>query len=525
MGYTIFIPTAGVGSRLSGLTKQINKSLVNIANKPSISHIIEKFPTDCTFIVALGYKGELVREYLQLTYPDLTILFVEVTPYIGTGSGLGHSILSCKEYLCQPFIFCSCDTLVEDSIPSPSHDWIGYSDVSASEKYRTISLTNSFVDSIYEKGLSQSLERPVYPYIGLAGIFDYSSFWYSFEHNDNFLEEGEVCGLSGLVSQSRVTGYKFEWHDTGSLDGVAEARKYYTNEFQPHILPKPNEEIWFANNKVIKFSTDSLFIKNRVQRASKLNGFVPQVLDSQCYMYSYDLVQGSTLTDTVTLPTFRKLLNHARDFWQVHDLTPERRSIFTEKCLQFYFTKTCQRVDLFRRNFSLLDGQEDINDEQMPTLASLLDDVPWDQIANGIPGRFHGDFHFENIIVTNSSEFIFLDWRQDFMGDIEVGDIYYDLAKLLHGIIVSHPVIVKGLYSVTWTDHSITYDFYRKQVLTECEYLLQEWCISHAFSWKRVRILTSLIFLNIAPLHHHPYSLFLYALGKRMLSHELVTDE
>jgi len=38
---------------------------------------------------------------------------------------------------------------------------------------------------------------------------------------------------------------------------------------------------------------------------------------------------------------------------------------------------------------------------------------------------------------------------------------------------------------------------------------------------KKVRVLTALIFLNIAALHHYPYSLLLYGLGKKMLHNEL----
>ena len=38
---------------------------------------------------------------------------------------------------------------------------------------------------------------------------------------------------------------------------------------------------------------------------------------------------------------------------------------------------------------------------------------------------------------------------------------------------------------------------------------------------KKVWVLTALIYLNIAALHHHPYSLLLYALGKSILKSEL----
>ena len=44
MTYRVVIPTAGIGSRLEKLTKHRNKSLVAIANRPIMSHLIEQFP-------------------------------------------------------------------------------------------------------------------------------------------------------------------------------------------------------------------------------------------------------------------------------------------------------------------------------------------------------------------------------------------------------------------------------------------------------------------------------------------------
>jgi hypothetical protein len=38
------------------------------------------------------------------------------------------------------------------------------------------------------------------------------------------------------------------------------------------------------------------------------------------------------------------------------------------------------------------------------------------------------------------------------------------------------------------------------------------------YDLKQVNILTAMIYLNVAALHHHPYSDLLYYLGKTMLS-------
>ena len=66
----VCIPSAGLGERLENLTKYINKPLLNIANKPAISYIIEKFSEDTEFIIPLGYKGDLIRQFVELAYPN-----------------------------------------------------------------------------------------------------------------------------------------------------------------------------------------------------------------------------------------------------------------------------------------------------------------------------------------------------------------------------------------------------------------------------------------------------------------------
>ena len=82
MEYNVFIPTAGIGSRLGSLTKYLNKSLVTVSIKPAISHIIEKYPGNIVFVIALGYKGHLVKEFIELAYPERKFIFVDIDTFI-----------------------------------------------------------------------------------------------------------------------------------------------------------------------------------------------------------------------------------------------------------------------------------------------------------------------------------------------------------------------------------------------------------------------------------------------------------
>ena len=66
----VLIPTAGVGSRLGGLTAHYNKALLPIGRRPVISHLIDWYPPEAEFVIALGYTGSYIRQYLELAYPS-----------------------------------------------------------------------------------------------------------------------------------------------------------------------------------------------------------------------------------------------------------------------------------------------------------------------------------------------------------------------------------------------------------------------------------------------------------------------
>jgi hypothetical protein len=520
MSYRVCIPTAGTGSRLGGLTRFINKSLVSIANRPTLSHLIEQFPADTEFVIALGYKGHLIREFLELAYPLRTFFFAEVHPFEGLGSGLGLSLLACKQNLQQPFIFISCDTLVKEPIPTPDENWMGYAELSDLGPYRTLGLANGSVAAICEKG--EGKEGTHKPYIGLAGIYNWQAFWSGMEQGgEEAIQTGEAHGLRMLLSNN-IKAYGFTWYDTGNVDALARTRELYQEPDAPNILEKANEAIWFVENQVIKFSDDEKFIANRVKRVNELEGFVPKVTGAQHHMYRYEKVEGKVLSEVVTLPLFNQLLNHCKEFWKRKVLTIDDAHEFRNSCSRFYRDKTFERVALFYKNFSRQDGTESINGVLMPELNTLLNALDWDWLSEGLPGRFHGDFHFENILWNaNAKCFTFLDWRQDFGGHLTTGDIYYDLAKLLHGLIISHELIAGNYFSVEWRENEIVYDFHRKQMHVECERQFGDWLEVEGYDKKKVVVLAALIYLNIAALHHNPYSLLLFALGKAMLKKEL----
>lgn len=521
MSYRVCIPCAGTGSRLAEKTKYLNKCLVNIGIHATISLIINKYSSDTEFVVALGYKGELVREFLKLAHPDRIFHYVDVFPYEGEQAGLGRSLQMCKQYLQQPFVFNSCDTIVGDSIPAPDTNWMGYCSVSDVKEYRSLVLDSGKVKDIIEK--SDNIKGTRFPYIGLAGVHDIDEFWRGMDvEQPGSIVEGEACGMRHLLRRG-VQAYEFDWNDTGNKEALARCIDKFQQVGDPRILEKERETIWFVGNTVVKFSVDKGFILNRVKRAMMLQPYVPVVKGHTEHMYSYEKADGVVFSSIATVGLLKRLLNVGKDFWLAKTMTAVDYIEFKKKCLEFYHDKTHERVSLFHAKCGRDTVLRFVNNEPVRCVSELLDSIDWDWLSEGLPGQYHGDFHFENVLWQQSQEkFVFVDWRQDFGGTLAVGDIYYDLAKLLHGMIINHDIISKGLFRVSWDRDLASYDFHRTYNLIRCEDYFKEWIIAHGYDLKKVYLITSLIYLNIAPLHKEPYSLLLYALGISMLSKELL---
>ena len=212
MPLRVIIPTAGTGSRLFEKTKFINKSLIEIGNKPAISHIIDMFPEDTEFVIALGHKGALVKEYLSLAYPEKKFFFKYINPYLGKNSGLGVTLLQCKKFLQRPFLFISCDSIIPHKIKKLDSNWVGYSSSKDISNYRSLKINKRLVEEFYEKNEGYKSNNA---YIGIAGIKDYKIFWSELSNNKNKAKiKGEVLGLKAILKKKNIKAKKFNWYDT-----------------------------------------------------------------------------------------------------------------------------------------------------------------------------------------------------------------------------------------------------------------------------------------------------------------------
>ena len=84
-----------------------------------------------------------------------------------------------------------------------------------------------------------------------------------------------------------------------------------------------------------------------------------------------------------------------------------------------------KRLKLFKEKYSSTNKQLTVNGSRVPSIDALIKLVPWNLLYDGVPRFIHGDLQFDNILYNrNEDSFLLLDWRQDFGGRVDFGDIY-----------------------------------------------------------------------------------------------------
>ena len=109
-----FILAAGRGKRMMHLTDDKPKPLVKVAEKClidyNVEHLINAGIKDC--VVNLCYKGEMIKEHLLKTYPQMNFIFSYENEALETGGGIQNALPLMQN---EPFFVINSDALWTDT--------------------------------------------------------------------------------------------------------------------------------------------------------------------------------------------------------------------------------------------------------------------------------------------------------------------------------------------------------------------------------------------------------------------------
>lgn len=522
---TVLIPASGLGSRLGELTDHTNKTLVSVGNQAIITRIIQSYPEDTQFLVMLGHKGELVREYLTLAHPNLDVVYLDLEMREGN-MGFVEALRRQRDLIPGPFVFHASDTLLEipeNFFTDPGNAVIGYKPSGDVSQYRTIRVAegpnhSKFVGKIMEKG--DPIRGDDLVHIGVVSFYKMDLFWEVVEGLDpNACDTHIVNAMTEKMRMPFHVDETTSWWDTGNISKLAEAREHFADP-DVVLLEKIDQAVYIVGDRVIKFFAKPEMVSKRVTRAAIIGEAVPEILGSTEHFYAYKRAEGKLARDVMYPAQFLRFLDWCqRTIWS----SRPHLGIHTDHAFEFYWDKTVARLKAFYEKTGIKDCTDTINGEVIPPLTEMLEHLDWSRIIPSLrlSTGFHGDLHFSNILVGENDTFKLLDWREGFGPTTDYGDVYYDLGKILHGLIVSHDLVDGNQFKINVQESGnsrvVTFDIMRHHRHVECEEMFTKWCILNDYDPQVVRLMTALIYLNIAVLHHHPYDRFLYFLGKRMI--------
>jgi len=504
----VCILAAGEGTRMGASLNLVHKALLPLGNKAILTRIINQFPKESEFVIALGFKHKQIEDYLKIVHPDLSVEFVYVSPYSGAGSGPGLSLYSCRDKLQEAFIFTACDTLITSKIPRISENWVGVCEVDNIEKWCSFKAQKGEVTDIFYK---QAVDTNL-AFVGIGQVCDYQKFWSGFEEN-KLLEAGELQvnnGLKALV-ENGMKIVPMQWEDAGNEEHYKKLILKYEKNFT--FNGKSTDLTYLLDGKVIKFFEDEDVSKRRYHRACDYRDIFADVLDLQGSFYSYQYQPGILLSEVINYRQCYAFLSWAQEvLWEETSL-PKNEILNIAR--SFYYEKTLKRLTTFCQRYASNQKEKEIVINSVPckTVASMLDELPEEFYGSAKMSRYHGDLHTDNIIYHDGCYHL-IDWRDSFGDSYYHGDIYYDLAKFLHTLELSVAVMDAGSYSQECQGEGILINH-------ACDYNALEaikafWDFADAFQYdkKNIQIINGLIYVNMAPFYEKEMAEYLYYLGR-----------
>lgn len=188
---------------------------------------------------------------------------------------------------------------------------------------------------------------------------------------------------------------------------------------------------------------------------------------------------------------------------------------------KFYIDKTMKRINNFKESYGneYFTKSYIVNGIKVKSIEEIMNKLDISVLyENPFTSNFHGDLQFDNI-VDASDNFYYIDWRDNFAGQTEVGDIYYDLAKLYGGLVIPYN-LMKNDENIKYYENNneITFDYEKNNNLLKVLNIYTTLLNNSEFDLNKVELISGIIYLNMAPLHSEKFSKLLWFKAASILS-------
>lgn len=280
----VVIPVAGIGSRLRPHTHTQPKSLIPVAGKPILAHIIQPL-LDAgfrDFVFIIGYLGDKIEEYITREFPQIQTQFVIQT----TGKGIGHAIWLAKDkiHTHQELLIVLGDTIFDTDlkmfIKSP-FSMLGVKKVPDPRSFGVAELDGQgFIFRLVEK---PTIPKSNLALVGLYKIKETEQLMEALEYNiHNKIKTQNEYHLTDALMRMVDAGVQFRtqeidnWFDCGKKDMLLQTNSTLLNR----LAPQTHKE--YENTIIIP----PVFIDESAQISNSIIGPFVSIGDGAVIQYS-----------------------------------------------------------------------------------------------------------------------------------------------------------------------------------------------------------------------------------------------
>lgn len=228
----VIVPAAGIGTRLRPHTHTLPKALLYVAGKPIISHILDEVKAldVSSVVIVVGYKGELIRDFVTKEYSGLSVDFV----FQDERRGIGHAIYLTREVANtgEPLLVILGDTIIRTDlkeITRSKHNALGVKEVADPRRFGVAETKNGDILRLVEKP-----KKPV-SNLALVGLYYLSDSAQLFDMLQEQAERdirshGEyqvTDALQMMIDEgSQFSAFEIdEWFDCGKPETLLETNR------------------------------------------------------------------------------------------------------------------------------------------------------------------------------------------------------------------------------------------------------------------------------------------------------------
>jgi glucose-1-phosphate thymidylyltransferase len=270
------IPVAGIGTRLRPHTHTQPKSLIPVAGKPILAHIVDQLVEAGIneFIFIIGYLGDKIEEYIVYNYPNINAEFVIQT----TGKGTGHAIWLAKDAIANnEILIVFGDTICELNWPELLNSKQSILGVKKVEDPRQFGVAETDSTGI----ITRLVEKPAIPKSNLALVGIYK-----------IKETKELMDCIDYNIQNNIKTHN-EFHLTDAMMCMVA---------KGHVFKTYNVNLWFdCGKKEILLQTNELLLKRSLYKDFRESNLLNSIIIEPVFIGKNCKISNSIIGPNVSI--------------------------------------------------------------------------------------------------------------------------------------------------------------------------------------------------------------------------------